>query len=95
MPAVYFANVIDAADLLMRHLTRNADLAMKASQCPAISQETIGKKLERDRLAQFEIVGAIDFAHAAFAQQANDPITLGQNCARHEARIVDGIERGG
>jgi len=28
----------------------------------------IGKELESDRLAQLEIVGAIDLAHTAFAQ---------------------------
>ena len=39
----------------------------------------IGKKFERDRLAEFQIVGAIDFAHAASAEQTDDAITLGED----------------
>src|SRR6266404_3746738 len=47
------------------------------------------QELERDGLAELEIVGAIDFTHAAFAQQANDAIALRQHRARHETRIID------
>src|SRR2546425_12005178 len=53
----------------------------------------IGQKFQRDWLAQFEVISAIDFAHAAFAHQTNEAITLCQHCARHEARIIDRIER--
>ncbi len=44
--------------------------------------------LRGDGLAQFQIISAIDFAHAAFAQQAADAITFGEHCSRHKARIV-------
>ena len=62
---------------------------MKARKRRAVAQKMIGKQLERDGLAQFQIISAIDFAHAAFAQQADDAIAFGEHCARHKARIVD------
>lgn len=39
----------------------------------------IGKELECDRLAEFQIIGAVDFTHPAFAKQANDAIAISQN----------------
>ena len=48
-----------------------------------------GKKLKSNRLAQLQIVGAIDFAHAAFAEEADDAIAFCENCARDEARVIN------
>jgi hypothetical protein len=53
----------------------------------------IGKELESDSLAQLEIVGSIYLAHAAFAQQANNSISLEQDCAGNKPSVVDGIVR--
>jgi len=49
----------------------------------------IGQELERDWLAQLQIVGAIDFTHSAFTEQPNDPVTLGEHLAGHKTRIID------
>ena len=49
----------------MRHLPRDADFGVKPL-APRRSDATArGQELERDRLAECEIVGAIDLAHAA------------------------------
>src|SRR6185369_13825960 len=53
----------------------------------------IGKELERDSLAQLEIVGSIYLAHAAFTQQPNNSISLEQHCAGNKPSVVDGIVR--
>src|SRR6476660_6917537 len=53
----------------------------------------IGKELESDGLAQLEIIGSIYLAHAAFAQQANNSISLEQDCAGNKPSVIDGIVR--
>ncbi len=93
MPAVDLADVVNAADILVRHLTGHAHFTMETRERGAVAQQVFGKKLQRDGLAQFEIVGAIDFAHAAFSEQAHDAITLSQHLARHKPGIVYRIER--
>jgi hypothetical protein len=49
----------------------------------------IRQELERDRLAQLEIVGPIDFTHAAFAQQADDTVTTREYHSRYKSGVVD------
>jgi hypothetical protein len=66
---------------------------MKAGESSAVAQEIVREKLERDGLAQLEIVGAVHFTHTAFAEQADNSISLTQDRAGNKARIVDGIVR--
>src|SRR5947199_9655429 len=54
----------------------------------------IRKKFQRDGLRKFQIVGAINFTHPAFAEQAHDTIAINQDRSRYKPRVVDGIERG-
>ena len=93
MSIVDFAKVVNAADVFVRDLARHAHFTMKPRERGAVTQQMFGKELQRDRLTQFQVIGAIDFAHAAFANQAHDAITLCQHRARHEARVIDRIER--
>ena len=69
-----FADIVDAADVRVRNLARDAHLAMEALQQPLVARGFLGKKLERHRLPQHQIGGTIDFAHAAAAQQVNDAV---------------------
>src|SRR5947209_20388652 len=73
---VDLANVVNPTDVRMRHLAGDTHFAMEALHGVDILREIPGKKFKSDRLAQPEIVRAIDFAHAAFAQQTNDAIAL-------------------
>jgi hypothetical protein len=66
---------------------------MKARQRSAVSTQVIGKKLKGDRLAQLQVVGAVDFAHTAAAQQADNAIAISQDGARHKTRIINGVVR--
>jgi hypothetical protein len=71
------ADIVNAADVRMRHLTRKPDLITKALNRRGILTEGLGKKLERDWLAQREVVGAIHLSHSAFAEKGNDAIPAG------------------
>ena len=46
--------------------------------------EPRGQELQRDRLAELEVVGAVDLAHAAAAEQADDPVALREHRAGQE-----------
>jgi hypothetical protein len=39
-----------------------------------VARELLGQELQRHRLAQLEVVGPVDLAHAAAADQAGDPV---------------------
>jgi len=71
------ADVVNATDVRMRYLTRKPDLITKALNRPGILTEGLGNKLERHRLAQREVVGAIHLAHSAFAEEGDDAISTG------------------
>ena len=90
---VDLANVVNPTDVRMRHLAGDTHFAIEALHGCGILREIPGKKFKSDRLAQPEIVRAIDFAHAAFAQQTNDAIALCENRSRHETRVVNRVER--
>jgi hypothetical protein len=78
------ADIVNAADIFVRDLARDADLVVKASQQIHVAARGFGKKFERHRLAQDQIVGAKHFAHPAFTQPGDDAIAAGQKRARRE-----------
>src|SRR6185295_13187261 len=49
--AVDFADVVNSADIVVRHLPGDANFAMKPGQCGAVSDQMIRQELEGDRLA--------------------------------------------
>jgi hypothetical protein len=71
------ADIVNAADVRMRHLARKPDLITKALNRRGILTEGLWKKLERHRLAHREVVGAIHLAHSAFAEEGDDTISAG------------------
>ena len=95
MPSVDFADVVNPTDILVRYLTGDAHLTMKARERRSVAQLMFGKKFQRDGLRELQVVGPIDLAHSAFAQESDDSIAIGQDRAGHKARIVDRIERTG
>jgi hypothetical protein len=53
------------------------------------------EELQRDRLTELQIVGAEDFAHAAAAESADDPVAAAEDRAGSEAAMIDaGARRG-
>ena len=71
----------------MRNLARNAHFAVEPVERYFVVRYGFGQKLQRYRLAQFEIIGAIDLAHAALSEDADDAVTLGQQHARRKPAL--------
>ena len=82
---VHFPDVVNAADILVRDLARDPDFIVEAGEQIQIVFSRQGQKLQRHRLAEDEIVGAIDLAHAALAQLRYDAVPAGHQRARCEA----------
>ena len=74
-------------------LAGHADLVVKAFQAPRIVDQGLGQELQGHRLTQLEIVGPVDLAHAALAQQPHDAVARGQHGAGSEATLVKGTRR--
>jgi hypothetical protein len=77
--AVHFADVVYAADVGMRDLARNPDLAVETFEQPGIAGGGFREKLQGYRLVELEIDGAIDLAHAASADQTENAVAIGQD----------------
>jgi hypothetical protein len=61
--AVDLADVIHTAHVRVRDLARDADFVPETRQLRRVPRHGLGQELERHRLAQFEVVGAVDLAH--------------------------------
>ena len=62
----------------MRDLARDADFIVEARKRGRIARRHFGQELERDFLAECEVVRAINFAHPAAAEQRDDAIAAGE-----------------
>ena len=84
------ADVVDAADVGVRHLARDADFVVEARQGAIVGGGGLGEELQGDGLAQGQVGGAIDLAHAAASQQSGDAVARGHHGAGQEAAFIDG-----
>ena len=53
----------------MRHLARDPHFVVELREADVVARHGVRQEFQRDRLAEAEIVGAIDLAHAAAAEQ--------------------------
>jgi hypothetical protein len=51
----------------MRHFPRDANFLAKAPEQVGVARQVFWQELDRDRVRQQEVLGAVDLAHAAFA----------------------------
>ena len=86
--ALDFADIVHAADVGMRHQARHAHFAVEAFQQALVARGLLGQEFQGDGLAEREIGGAIDFAHAAAAQQRDDAIASAKQGAGKKAAFV-------
>jgi hypothetical protein len=63
----------------------DADLVVKLREARRVVHQLVGEKLERDRLTEFEIIGAVNLAHAAAAER--------RDVRKRPARRVPGAKR--
>ena len=89
MPAAHFADVEHAANIRVRDLPRGPRLLEQALQQRGVTLTFLRQELQRDALAQLEIVGAIDLAHPSSAEQAHDAVPVEQPLAGAEHRVVE------
>ena len=65
----------------MRHLPGDAHFVAEAVERLRVVRRGLGQKLERDRLVERQVVGAINFAHAALSEQGDDAVAAAQQNA--------------
>ncbi len=82
--AVVVAEIIETADVLVRHLAGNSQLGVKLREAIRIGADAGGQKFERDRLIERQVVGSVDFAHAAPAEQRDETVAAGNDGAWRE-----------
>ena len=85
-----FSDVKNTADVGMRDLPRQPHFAVKPGQHGAILRHRLRQELHGDGLAQAQVVGTVDLAHAAFAQQSHDAISLCENLAGNKTPFIEG-----
>jgi hypothetical protein len=86
--AIGVADVVDAADVGMRHAAREPHLAGEPRRRVLAVAGVRGQQLERDRLIEPQVVGAIYLAHRAASEQADDAVAAGEDVAGREPRLV-------
>src|SRR5438552_5568085 len=83
------ADVIHTAHVGMRYLASDANFVVKAPESCRIRHGGFGQEFQRYLLAEPQIGGAINFTHAAAAEQSDDAIAVGYQCSGKESSFVD------
>ncbi len=89
------ADVVDTADVGVRDRPRVAHLGEQAVAGRRVAVKARREELERDRLAESQVVGAIHLAHPAAADQRDDAVAIRQDGARRKAAGIEGMRRRG
>ena len=84
-------DVVDAADVRVRDLPREADLGVEAREEPGVGGDRLREELQGDGLAELQVVGAVDLAHPAAAEEADDPVAPADHRSRREGAEVDRV----
>ena len=69
-----FSNVMYAAHIGMRDVTRRSNLTMKTGEHGAVIGKSRREGFQRDKLMKRQILGFIDFTHAAAAEKTDNPV---------------------
>jgi hypothetical protein len=81
-------DVVDAAHVGVRHPAADAHLAVELLQ-PLRRQRAV-EEFQRDRLAELDVVGAVDLAHPALAQERHDPVSAREHGPGRECGLAHG-----
>ncbi len=84
--AVPLGDVMNPADIRMRDLAGCARLVAQARRQGGV---VAAQEFQRNGLAEREIVGAINLAHTAATEQADDAVARRQEGARRERAVID------
>jgi hypothetical protein len=72
----------------MRHPASGADFIAEAVEQLLVAGGGFRKEFQGHRLAQHQIVSAVDFAHSAPAEQGHNSVPLGQQGSGKEAAFA-------
>src|ERR1700722_16844439 len=92
--AVDFTYVVYTTHIRMRNSARHPHFVTKSLEQSFVAGRFIGKKFHRYLLSERQVVGAIDLAHAAFAQQRDDAIASGDQASGKKASFIDQVVGG-
>ncbi len=87
--SVDIADIVNAADVGMGHLPRYAYLIVKLGEAMRIGRECRREKLQRDRMAEPQILALIDDTHAAASELPDNPIAARQRRAVGQCRVPE------
>lgn len=93
LPA-FLGDVVDATYVRVRDLPSDPDFMEESFELASVVRQGLGEKLECHGLTQLEVVGAVDFAHPALADQTHDSVTIREHSPRRKSGVVDRV-RGG
>ena len=82
--ALRLPHVVHPADRRVRDLPRHPDLAVEPREPLAVCVEPVRQELEGDRLLELQVVGPVDLAHPAAADEPGDAVAPRQDRAGHE-----------
>ena len=91
--ALDLADVVDAADVRVRDLAREAHLGVEAREERLVVRDRLRQELQGDGLAELQVVGAVDLAHPALAEEADDAVALAEHRAGRERAEVERARR--
>jgi hypothetical protein len=74
----------------VRDLPRHADFGVELAQPRGIPVDVGRQELQRDGLAELQVVGAVHLAHAAPAEPSDDAVAAAEERAGRETAVVDG-----
>ena len=81
-----FAQVVQATDVLVRNLARDAKLVVELGKTIGICRNVVGKELQGDRLIERQVIGAIHLSHAPSTEQRHQTIASGDRSTPVGAR---------
>src|SRR5208283_283325 len=84
------ADVVDGADVGVIQRRSGAGLAAKAFESLGIAGDGVGQEFERDKTAEFAVLGLVNDAHATAAELFDD-LVAGDSLADHCGRILRGL----
>jgi hypothetical protein len=79
--------VIDSADVWVSDLTGYSGLIVEAGERLWVEGDGFWEELESDGLVELEVIGLIDLAHSALADEGDNSVTTGEQGARDETAI--------
>jgi hypothetical protein len=88
------ADVEHATDVRVRHEARHAHLGVDLHQARGVAIDGVRQELQRHRLPQFQVVGAVDLSHPALAEAPDDAVAAVEEGARREPAMIDRIGAG-